>query len=656
MTFANSMNIKLLFFSILFSLYGLEVSSQEPMMLDKIAKDESVSFKNEQGHLFSNAHTQNYNILYHQLIFDINPSILGIKGMVKSYVQARENAITQIDFDCSHILEIDSIKDNQQSLTYVLDINDVLTIHLSKTLAIEDLDTISIFYHGIPSSTGFGSFQQTFHDAMPSIWTLSEPFGAKDWWPCKQQLEDKIDSLDIIINMPKGNLAGSNGKLVSIDSTSSTTTCHYHSNYPTATYLVGVAVTNYAMFTDTIKFAHDTVPIINLVYPEVLEAEKLLNVEFSNNMHLFDSLLITYPFAKEKYGHAQFGWGGGMEHQTMSFVSHLDFELGAHELAHQWFGDRITCSNWRDIWLNEGFATYMTGVSYEHTYEGKWWMTWKGNLMRNITRLPGGSVYIYEDSTSVERIFDGRLSYAKGAMLLHMLRWKFGDVLFFQALKNYLNDTSLAYQFAETANLKNQFETTTNTNLDEFFDDWFYHEGFPTYHITWKQNSTNMVNIVVRQTQSHPSVSFFEMPIPIYFKNSFMDSTIVLNNTSNNQEFNIQLPFHIDSSKFDPKLWIVSANNTIINLDEALQADNLVVKSAPNPLDKELSVEIITEHAGQARILFTDDNGRIAIDQKEALFYGYNQYKYDISTLSSGYYILYIKVNNDTYRRNFVKP
>jgi hypothetical protein len=135
-----------------------------------------------------------------------------------------------------------------------------------------------------------------------------------------------------------------------------------------------------------------------------------------------------------------------------------------------------------------------------------------------------------------------------------------------------------------------------------------------------------------------------------------MDSTIVLNNTSNNQEFNIQLPFHIDSSKFDPELWIVSANNNIINLDEALQADNLVVRSAPNPLDKELSVEIITEHAGQARILFTDDNGRIAIDQKEALFYGYNQYKYDISTLSSGYYILYIKANNDIYRRNFIKP
>jgi aminopeptidase N len=644
-----------LIYAIFFLLLPHAISAQITESIDKLAIDESKAYKSTDQSLFSNAPTLDYSINYQELYFEINPAYLFIKGHVKTVFFSRENNLDHIAFDCSHFLTIDSVVSGTHQLDYTLNDNDVLTIALSKKLSIHQVDTLSVFYHGVPQSSGLGSFQQTFHNSVPSIWTLSEPFGARDWWPCKQQLEDKIDSLDIVVKTPKGNMVGSNGRLIKVDTLVTDLIFHWHSNYPMATYLVGVAVTNYVMFTDTMYFAHDTVPIINLVYPEKLEEEKLANINFKDNIHLYDSLLIPYPFAKEKYGHAQFGWGGGMEHQTMSFVSHLDFELAAHEMAHQWFGDRITCANWRDIWLNEGFATYMTGVSYEHTYQGAFWMQWKKVVLNNIVSKPGGSIYIYDDSTNVSRIFDGRLSYAKGAFLLHMLRWKFGDIVFFQTLKNYLNDTSLAYQFATTDDFKKHFESATGQNLDEFFNDWFYHEGYPTYHVTWRQNASNLVNIIVRQTQSNPSVDFFEMPIPIYFKNNEQDTTLVLNNTVNNQEFNIQLPFTIDSSTFDPERWLISAQNTIINLDDELKADNLVIKSAPNPLDKVLNIDITTEKPGKASIRLCDESGRLMVTKNVELFYGLNQFSFDVSTFASGYYALFVKANNDSYQRNFLK-
>jgi hypothetical protein len=163
------------------------------------------------------------------------------------------------------------------------------------------------------------------------------------------------------------------------------------------------------------------------------------------------------------------------------------------------------------------------------------------------------------------------------------------------------------------------------------------------------------VNIIVRQTQSNPSVDFFEMPIPIYFKNNEQDTTLVLNNTVNNQEFNIQLPFTIDSSTFDPERWLISAQNTIINLDDELKADNLVIKSAPNPLDKVLNIDITTEKPGKASIRLCDESGRLMVTKNVELFYGLNQFSFDVSTFASGYYALFVKANNDSYQRNFLK-
>ena len=554
---------KLFYLGLIISFNSVMAQAPDPDFNDKAAYTESKSWLKSATFTESDNYAS-FNLTYQSLHFTVDPTQNYISGSVFSNVKFMDDATTTIQFDLADILTVDSVKCNNELTTFTHS-NNKIDIALLMPMGKNSISPIEVFYHGAPPQTGFGSFIVTKHKNDPILWTLSEPYGARDWWPCKESLKDKIDSIDIFITCPSQYKAASNGKLISDLISGTTRTAHWKHRYPIATYLVGIAVSNYETYSDFLSLPNEKkIEVLNYVYPEYLTIAKTKSADVLNILAFYNSRFITYPFATEKYGHAQFGWGGGMEHQTMSFMTTLDFELVAHEMAHQWFGDYITLASWHDIWLNEGFATYLSALVYENLLNGYYWPIWKDNSIKKITAEPAGSVYV-SDTTDVNRIFNGRLSYSKGAYLLHMLRWEMGDTLFFKGLKNYLSDPEIANGFASQEKFVKHMETAADTSFTNFFKEWYYGEGYPFYQLIYFTDYSDLgkTKLRIHQNQSSASVRFFEMHVPIRVWAGSKSKDFRLYNTLQDQEFTISNQ-PIDSIQFDPEKWLLAKSDYIL--------------------------------------------------------------------------------------------
>lgn len=522
---------------------------------------------------YRNPASDKTDITYQEMHWTIDPAVYHIQGEITYVFTSRIAGLSEFILDLSDALEVISVTRQGAPLAFTHGASQLLMIDLGRSLTLGETDTLTVAYHGMPPSNGFGSFEQSAHSGAPVIWTLSEPYGVRDWWPGKQDLVDKIDSVDIYIRTPVGHLAASNGKLVASTPVGPGEMIEHHwrHRYPIAAYLIALAVTNYAAYSHFMPIGSaDTLEILNYVYPENLVQAEAQTPRTMDFIRIYGERFGRYPFAEEKYGHAQFGWGGGMEHQTMSFMANFSYELIAHELAHQWFGNKVTCQSWAEIWMNEGFATYLTGLTYEQLSPDLYWPAWKRNVVNNATSQPGGSVWV-SDTTNVNRIFSGRLTYNKGAYLLHMLRWIVGDEAFFAACRDYLDLAGTAYAFGSTAEFQGYLEQRGGRDLDEFFADWFYGEGWPAYAVRWSGTPDSLI-LWIHQTPSHPSVNFFEMPVPVRVYSGTTDTLLRLDHAFNDQRFAFDLNgVSVDSVKFDPDLYLLSRNNTVEEVITATQ-------------------------------------------------------------------------------------
>lgn len=583
----------------------------------------------------ANPNTANYNLVYNRLELDVNPAYQYISGEVTAYYKAKET-MSSIVFDLASNMNVAQVLQRGNSLDFSRS-GDELIIDLLADLNTAAVDSLTIKYSGIPNDSE-DAFVTHTHNGTPALFTLSEPFGAKEWWPCKHDLNDKIDSIDVFIKAPSQYVAVSNGleQSIELDGLGNKIT-HFKHNYPIPAYLVAIAVTNYQLMTQTAGTAPNTFPIINYLYPENFNSASNQLAVTLPIMDLFEDKFGAYPYADEKYGHAQFGWGGGMEHTTVSFMGSFGRSLIAHELAHQWFGNQITCGSWQDIWLNEGFASYLEGMVVEHLDGAASFVSWKQSKTSNITSLSGGSLYVpASDANNSNRIFSSRLSYNKGAMVVNMLRFVLGDVHFFQAINNYLNDPQLMYGYAVTSDLKAHLEQVSGLDLTEFFNDWVYAQGYPKYTIQVNNLASGQVKVKINQTQSHSSVSYFEMPVPVrLYANGGVFQDVVLENAYNGQEYILDIPFVVTNVDFDVKKDIISRSNTAYLSDENFELQQLSIY--PNPTQNKLNLSLPNSVQLES-VSFYDLNGKIILATKD-------QTSWDISGFSEGMYLMDIQTD-----------
>lgn len=338
----------------------------------------------------------------------------------------------------------------------------------------------------------------------------------------------------------------------------------------------------------------------------------------------------------------------------MSFMGGFSYQLIAHELAHQWFGNYITCGTWEDIWLNEGFATYFEGITTENGYGDVSWENWLTSKITNITSQNGGSI-IVDDTLSNSRLFSRRLTYNKSALVLHMLRWTIGDENFFQAIRNYLQDENLANGYSRTENLKSHLENSSGLDLTEFFQDWVYGEGFPSYffEINYSEDGTN---INVTQNQSHYSVDFFEMKVPLKFvnyNNTGNDTILVFENTFTEQNFEIDFITNFDDVIFDPEHKIIS-NYNFIETNYTKNNDiifNNKIAFFPNPVKNELNIQFFEKR--NFKKLEIKNNISKVIRTYENINSKF--FKIDLSDLKSGIYFISFINEENKITKKFIK-
>jgi aminopeptidase N len=625
--------------------FSQDVGSIDKEWMKELISNESKAFTKK--YQVNSSHTSNYDIKFHRLRFNINPKIFYISGEITTYF-VPTTELDEIKFDLTDVLSVDEVLYNGESINFT-QADDILTCTFKSSLVEGKLDSIKVSYSGEPES-GIDAITHRYHNAIPIISTLSEPYGAKDWWPCKQDLIDKIDSVEVIIETPKEYRSVSNGLLIGEPIIGNKRITTWRHKYPIPAYLVAIAITNYKDFTIYYKnIEGDDLPILNHIYPEDLESAKE-SIEYTKDvLKVYENLFEIYPYSKERYGHAQFPWGGGMEHATVSFMGNFPHDLIAHELAHQWFGDKITCGSWSDIWLNEGFATYLTGLTYENRGKLDKWLELTINY---VTSLPGGSVYV-TDTTSVSSIFNGRLSYSKGAMVLHMLRWKMGDDDFFTAIKNYLKDDRLKYSYAKTEDLKSHFETVSGLDLTKFFDQWIYKEGYPSYAVEWKQNEDNSLLLFINQVQSHASVEFFEMPVEVIVNGVGGEKLpLRLDVNQNNFKENLSVDFEISSIEFDPNKWLISKDNTVAlnpDLENTEFDDEQWIVIVKNDF-----IEVTTTDNSVKSISakLYDTSGKLIISENVK---GINNFSLQANNLKKGVYYLVVDTGDRIISKTLLK-
>ncbi len=503
-----------------------------------------------------------FDVVFYDLDLVVDFPSEGVGGDVTMRAVSLVDGLSTVILNLYDSMTVASVTGNLTSLAYTHS-EDLVTIVLDEPVDTGETFEVTIEYGGVPA--GY-AFQFRTHEDAPIASTLSEPEGAREWWPCKDTPADKADSVRIAFTVPDDLVAVCEGLLTSeIDNGDGTKTFTWYESYPITTYLVSTGITNYASWVDYYHPARsDSMPITNYVYPEDL-ADALIDLDITpNGIGFFASIFGEYPFIDEKYGHKEFPWGGAMEHQTCTSYGrilitgdhHYDWVL-IHELAHQWWGDWVTCRTWDDIWLNEGFSVYSEALWFEDLYGFEYYKDYM--LADDSFGYFDGPIYDPWATFS-------RTVYSKGSWTLHMLRHVLGDrddIL--ETLALYASEH--AYGTAVTSEFQAAAETVYGGSLDWFFQQWVYGENRPYYEYAWvatyyeyawvASDAGDHWNVMLHVDQVQEDAGVFTMPIDIVLETAAGETTVVVWNDQWSQDFFFAVDDEPTALAFDPDHWIL---------------------------------------------------------------------------------------------------
>jgi hypothetical protein len=519
----------------------------------------------------------NYDVKFYKLDIKVNDSVAELQGYAVVAAEVVEGPLDTFSIELHNKLSADSVYIDGIKYPFSHESNN---IYVSPDPPIEPgtLFEFKLFYH-TPEGYSSGYFSSTQHPNYGDFHvtqTFSEPYSAHEWMPCKQELTDKADSVHIFITTDTSLTASGPGLLTQVALPDGEVRHEWRCHIPTAYYLISFAVSDYQAYDIYAKpenLPDDSILIQNLVYdyPGCLESNKTNIDNTSSMLELLSELYGLYPFHEEKYGHYMWYPPGfsGMEHITMSGMRYLNTYLISHELGHSWFGNNVTCATWSDIWVNEGFATYTQYLVLEYLFSKSSADAQMNSYMNYVMSIPGGSVYVpADDLFSAGRIFSTRLSYRKGGALVHMIRYMMqDDSLFFKTLHDFQEE--FRDSLATGMDFKSVCENVSGIDFTDFFNEWYFGEGFPIYTLTWSQYGDSLA-LEVEQSTSTDITPIFHIPMEyrVYWEGG--DSTFRFDQVSNDTTYSVILPHEVTGIVIDPANWVLNGVDAIIhrkNLD-----------------------------------------------------------------------------------------
>lgn len=609
-------------------------------------------------HSIADPAEDNYDMQYLKLDLAVTNTSTYISGSATTRAKVVSASMPAYVFELTSLLTIDSVILNGQNLP-VSSNDSVRTVTLPTALALNSSFTVQVYYHGAPVYPA-GFFAGIASDVSPTwgtqvTYTISESYHALGWWPTKQSLTDKLDSCDVWITVDTSLKAGSNGSLQHITPVApGKVRYEWKEHFPIDYYLVSIAVAPYIDYSYYMHFANsnDSMLVQNYVYnnPATLPAFQSYIDSTGMMVDYFSTIYGRYKFWTEKYGHCLAPIGGGMEHQTMTTLGYFHGTLIAHELSHQWFGDNVTCGSWADIWMNEGFASYSEYLFVKHFWSDDSAFAYMAGYHSTVYGNPTGSVYC-TDTTDENRIFDGRLTYSKGASVLHMLHFLSGnDSVYFHVCKNYQQQNSGGN--GTTTTLKNTAEAVLGQNLDTFFTQWVYKEGWPIYSLRWAQ-AGNQIIIRVDQTTAMPnSVQFFVTPIELKLNSATGDTIIKIYNNATVQHYLVDWSRTMTGLQVDPNDWLLKQVSSVNNDPSLLHTSNLIrqeLSVSPNPTADQWQLNAVPQ---DCHLQVYDVTGRTVWQSNNM-----NAFSITIpaANLPAGFYILQLTAAGKTASVKLVK-